>query len=240
LLLKRFIVAFIFIPAFIFLIIKGGYFFLALVCGIIGVGLAEFYHGANITDRYIFSITCIIFIIFFWELFKLKTPHSEVNIGVNLGGILYVSYLFSYIVIMRELPFVGAKLVITVFFATWMGDTGAFTVGSLCGKHKFFPVYSSQKSVEGFLGAIAFSLLAMLVSRLWIFIPFPHLIILGVLAGAGGEMGDFFESMLKRGLGIKDFGRILPGHGGVLDRFDSLFFTVPIFFYYTRYLLNLG
>jgi len=130
--------------------------------------------------------------------------------------------------------------VITVFFATWMGDTGAFTVGSLCGKHKFFPVYSSQKSVEGFLGAIAFSLLAMLVSRLWIFIPFPHLIILGVLAGAGGEMGDFFESMLKRGLGIKDFGRILPGHGGVLDRFDSLFFTVPIFFYYTRYLLNLG
>ncbi len=263
-LLKRFIVAFIFIPAFIFLIIKGGYFFLALVCGIIGVGLAEFYHGANITDRYIFSrnvilglcipvavyfkgegilpftITCIIFIIFFWELFKLKTPHSEVNIGVNLGGILYVSYLFSYIVIMRELPFVGAKLVITVFFATWMGDTGAFTVGSLCGKHKFFPVYSSQKSVEGFLGAIAFSLLAMLVSRLWIFIPFPHLIILGVLAGAGGEMGDFFESMLKRGLGIKDFGRILPGHGGILDRFDSLFFTVPIFFYYTRYLLNLG
>ena len=266
-LLKRILVALFFIPLFIFLIIKGGYFFLGLVCGVIGFGLAEFYHGANnagVSNNYNyplfrniilglcipvaayfkgedilpFVITLIIFIIFFWELFRLKSSHSEINIAVNLGGILYISYLFSYIVIMRRIPLVGSRIVITVLFATWMGDTGAFTVGSLCGKHKFLPVYSSNKSIEGLLGAVVFSLVAMFISRFWISLSSLHLIVLGILAGVGGEMGDFFESMLKRGLGIKDFGRILPGHGGVLDRFDSLFFTVPCFFYYIKYIIG--
>ncbi|MCD6407347.1 phosphatidate cytidylyltransferase, partial [Candidatus Aerophobetes bacterium] len=142
------------------------------------------------------------------------------------------------IIIIREIPQMGERLVITVLFATWMGDTGAFTVGSIFGKHKFFPVYSSQKSIEGFIGAIFFSLIAMFISTLWVHFPILHVIVLGIIAGVGGEMGDFFESMLKRGLGIKDFGRILPGHGGVLDRFDSLFFTVPCFFYYIKYIIG--
>lgn len=263
-LLKRVAIAAVFIPIFIFFIIKGGYFFLGLVCAIIGGGLAEFYHGANQTKPSIpvrnivlglcipvavyfkgegilpFVVTVIIFIIFFWELFRLKTSQAQIKVAFDLGGILYISYLFSFIVIMRKLPLVGTRLVITVLFATWMGDTGAFTVGSLCGKHRFLSIYSSHKSIEGFLSAVAFSMLAMFICRLWISLPLVHLIILGVLMGSGGEMGDFFESMLKRGLNIKDFGKILPGHGGILDRFDSLFFTVPIFFYYTKYLVEWG
>jgi len=268
LLLKRLLVAFVFIPVFIFLIFKGGYFFLALVCAVIGVGLFEFYQGAaksqkdpplknSVILRNIllglcipvavyfkgegilpFVITLIIFIIFFSELLRFNPPHSELSVVLSLGGILYISYLFSYIIIIREIPQMGERLVITVLFATWMGDTGAFTVGSIFGKHKFFPVYSSQKSIEGFIGAIFFSLIAMFISTLWVHFPILHVIVLGIIAGVGGEMGDFFESMLKRGLGIKDFGRILPGHGGVLDRFDSLFFTVPCFFYYIKYIVG--
>jgi len=257
--LKRVIIAVIFIPIIIFLIVKGNFFFLALVCGVIGVGLAEFYHEVYQGKSYVFFrniilgicipvtvyfkgenilpfvITIIIFIIFFWEIFKLKTSKAQTNI-VEVGGILYISYLFSYIVIMRQSPSMGVQLVITVLFATWMGDAGAYTIGSLYGKHGFLSLYSAHKSIEGFLGALVFSLGAMFLSRLWISLPLLHLVILGILTGSCGQMGDFFESMLKRRLNIKDFGKFLPGHGGILDRFDSLFFTVPIFFYYTKYL----
>ena len=260
-LLKRVIIAVIFIPILIFLIIKGNFFFLALVCGVIGVGLAEFYSAVSQDKSYAFFrnivlgicipvtvyfkgenilpfvITIIIFIIFFWEIFKLKIFKIQANI-VEMGGILYISYLFSYIVIMRQSPLMGMQLVITVLFATWMGDAGAYTIGSLYGKHGFFSLYSAHKSIEGFLGAIVFSLGAMFLSRLWISLPLLHLVILGILTGCCGQMGDFFESMLKRRLNIKDFGKFLPGHGGILDRFDGLFFTVPIFFYYTKYLVG--
>lgn len=263
-LFKRIIVAVIFIPVFIFLILKGGVYFLALVCAVVAAGLFEFCQGEkerrkDVVLRNIllgvciplavyfkgeevlpFVITFIIFTVFLWELFKLKPPEARFNIALSVGGILYISYLFSFVVIMRQIPFVGAKLVITVFFATWMGDTGAFVVGKIMGRHRFLPVYSAGKSVEGFIGAILFSLLAVFVSRIWIAFPLLHTFILGILFGAGGQTGDFFESMLKRGLGIKDFGRILPGHGGVLDRFDSLFFTVPAFFYYTKYIIGFG
>jgi len=262
LLWKRIIVAIIFIPIFLFLIFRGGLFFLALICAIIGVGLTEFYYGVHQDGSRIplrdiilglcipvsvyfqgeailpFVITLVIFIIFFWELFKLRTHQAQINVALSLGGILYISYLFSYIVILRNTPLLGERLVITVFFATWMGDSGAFTIGRVWGKHRFLSSYSPHKSVEGFLGAIAFSMVAMLVSRIWLSFTLIHTLILGILMGLGGEMGDFFESMLKRGLGIKDFGKLLPGHGGVLDRFDSLFFTVPIFFYYFKYLVK--
>jgi len=237
LLLKRIISAVIFIPIFIFLIIKGGYFFLGLVCAIIAVGLTEFYRGAEKSRSGVplrniilglcipvavyfrgenilpFVITVIIFIIFFWELFKLRTSQAQINVALNLGGILYISYLFSYIVIIRNTPLLGKELVITTLFATWLGDTGAFTVGSLCGKHKLLTMYSSRKSIEGFLGGVAFSLTAMLISGLWTPFSLVHLIILGVLIGLGGQMGDFFESML---------------------------ITVPIFFYYTKYFIGIG
>ena len=120
-----------------------------------------------------------------------------------------------------------------------MGDTGAYFVGRFWGKHKFLPVYSAHKSREGLEGAILLSLVAMLISWLWFSLPFSHTIILGFLIGGAGQIGDFFESMLKRGLGIKDFSEILPGHGGVLDRFDSLLFTVPLFYYYIKWLIVL-
>ncbi len=262
-LLKRIITAAIFIPIFIFLILKGGFFFLGLVCAVICCGLIEFNHGIYKDSSYIplrdiflgltipisvyfmgedilpFTITIVIFVVFFWQLFKMRAKEAQINITFSLSGILYISYLFSYVVILRNMAPIGTQLVITVFFATWMGDTGAFMVGKILGKHRLFPNYSPHKSVEGFCGAVFFSLIAMLISKFWNFFSLKHLIILGILMGVGGEAGDFFESMLKRSLGIKDFGKLLPGHGGILDRFDSLFFTVPIFFYYVKYFVVL-
>lgn len=261
-LLKRLIISAIFIPIFIFLILAGKILFLILICAIIAIGLVEFHRGIypNFSLRDLFFYVClglfipisvyfrgerivplvltaIIFIIFLWRFFKLKVSQALSDIFLPLGGILYISFLFSYIIILRGIPHLGDKLTITIFFVTWMGDTGAYFVGRFWGKHKLLPSYSSHKSREGFCGAILLSLTAMLISRLWLSLPLFHIIVLGFFIGGAGQIGDFFESMLKRGLGIKDFGKILPGHGGVLDRFDSLLFTVPLFYYYIKYVL---
>jgi len=264
LLLKRVIISAIFIPVFVFLILVGKVLFLSLICAIVAIGLVEFYRkihpdfklkslflyvalGLFIPISVDFKgeeiipsvLTATVFIIFFWQFLKLKVHGALLDISLCLGGILYVSFLFSYIVILRGIPHMGGKLTITIFFVTWMGDTGAYFVGRFWGKHKFLPIYSAHKSREGLEGAILLSLVAMLISRLWFPLPFFHTIILGFLVGGAGQMGDFFESMLKRGLGIKDFSEILPGHGGILDRFDSLLFTVPLFYYYIKWLIVL-
>jgi phosphatidate cytidylyltransferase len=259
-LLKRIIVAVIFIPILIFFILWGGFAFLGLVCAIIGCGLFEFYRGMKIRglsanigillgvgipisfylmgkEAFPSVLTLAIFLLFLGQFFEFEPRRSSTNTFINIGGILYISFLFSYILLLRKLSGIGTALTITVFFATWMGDTGAYFIGEKWGKHKLLPEISPHKSKEGFVGAILISLSAIFISRLWFPLPLIHTLIMGVLIGIMGQMGDFFESIIKRQVGIKDFGRLLPGHGGVLDRFDSLLFTVPLFYYYVKYLI---
>ena len=259
-LLKRIIVALIFIPILTFFILWGGFLFLGLICTIIGFGLFEFYQGMKreklLTNIGIllgmgipFSfylmgekaaspiLTLVIFLFLFGQFFEFKRRRNSTDAFINIGGILYISFLFSHILILRNIPRIGSTLTITVLFATWMGDTGAYFIGERWGKHKLLPEISPHKSKEGFLGAVLVSSLAMFISRLWLCLPLIHTAILGILIGTMGQMGDFFESMLKREIGIKDFSGILPGHGGILDRFDSVLFTVPLFYYYVKYLI---
>ncbi len=259
--LKRIFVAVGSIPILVFLILWSKLAFFILVCLIIGVSLFEFYQrmekeGENIFWREGILLGLLIpvglylrgeevlppllvFIILFLclrQFIQLRIRQAFINVSLTLGGILYISFLLSYTLPLRDISSLGAKLVITIFFATWMGDTGAYLIGEKWGKHKLFPRVSPHKSWEGFIGAILVSCVAMLMARIWLFFPLVHTLILGVLIGVMGQMGDFFESMLKREVGIKDFGKILPGHGGVLDRFDSLLFTVPLFYYYIKFL----
>jgi len=173
-------------------------------------------------------LTLIVFYIFFRQFFKFKVKDAFINISLTIGGIFYISFLFSYVLLLRNLSLIGAKLVITVFFVTWMSDSGAYFIGKVYGKHKLF---------VQFRGAILAAVVAIFISRIWLTFPFVHTLIIGICIGIMAQMGDFFESMLKREVGIKDFGRILPGHGGILDRFDSLFFTIPLFYYYIRLII---
>jgi len=258
-LLERTIVAAIFIPLLILLMLWGGIGFLVFVCLVIFLALFEFYQGMERGGKHPFLIdgticgilvplflyiwgeetlfpllTLIVFYIFFRQFFKFKVEGAFVNISLTVGGIFYISFLFSYILLLRDLPLIGVKLVITVFFVTWMSDSGAYFIGRAYGRHKFLVFISPYKSIEGFGGAILIAVVSIFISRIWLVFPFVHTLALGICMGIMAQMGDLFESMLKREVGIKDFGRLLPGHGGILDRFDSLLFTIPLFYYYVK------
>ncbi len=154
-------------------------------------------------------------------------------------GLGYIGMLFGSFVAVRALAGSvtvgglgvqdrGAWLMLHIAVCVWATDTFAYLVGRAIGKHKLAPSLSPGKTWEGSLGGLIGATLSGIAFSAWIHQPLALGISLGVLAGTVGQIGDLFESALKRERGIKDFGRLLPGHGGVLDRFDSLLFVTPL------------
>lgn len=123
--------------------------------------------------------------------------------------------------------------IVGMIFFIWLNDTGAYFVGSFFGKHKFYEKISPNKTWEGTLGGIAFCIgLSFVVASMFPQLAQIHWIAISVIVAVFGTLGDLVESMLKRLAGVKDSGSLMPGHGGVLDRFDSLFFATPFVFCY--------
>ncbi|MDZ4185818.1 MAG: phosphatidate cytidylyltransferase [Desulfuromonadales bacterium] len=154
-----------------------------------------------------------------------------------LLGFLYLPLLLGHLVLLRSLP-QGREWIFTVFLIVMLSDTIAYFVGTAIGKHRLYPAISPKKSVEGAIGGLLGGVFgACLAGLLW----FPTLswIVcagIGLALGASGQIGDLFESMLKRSYGVKDSGRIIPGHGGLLDRLDSLIFAFPPAYYLVLWL----
>ncbi|HEX9615549.1 MAG TPA: phosphatidate cytidylyltransferase, partial [Bacteroidota bacterium] len=186
------------------------------------------------------------------------------NIGATLAGVLAISLSYGLLIGLRELfssgfpihKFVEGSLfggekelarvhawggwtVLSVFVALWMCDTAAYFVGSTLGKHKLFERVSPGKtwegSVAGFLGAVG----VMVGAREgWLgYLTITDAVILGILIGVFGQVGDLIESRFKRDAGVKDSSAIIPGHGGVYDRFDSLVFIAPIVYLYIDFVV---
>jgi len=154
-------------------------------------------------------------------------------------GVGYVALCLGCLVLVRGLDAHGF-LVFFVLAATWSGDTLAYYTGSWLGKRPLAPRISPKKTIEGALGGLAGSLTGGAAVKFFLLpgMPLSHALILSLLCGVFGQMGDLAESMIKRSLGAKDSGTILPGHGGLLDRMDGVFFSAPVFyFYYTLVLL---
>lgn len=128
----------------------------------------------------------------------------------------------------------GPKLLFFLLLVVWLGDAGAYYTGKSFGRRKLSPRISPKKTIEGLMGGIATSVIAAVVIHLTFFRNFPlhHAIIAGVLLSFAGVVGDLAESMWKRSADVKDSGTLIPGHGGFLDRFDSIFFTAPILYCY--------
>jgi phosphatidate cytidylyltransferase len=160
-------------------------------------------------------------------------------------GLAYVGPLFGCLVLLRGLPGEivvspfghaarGAWLALYVPACAWMTDTCAYLVGRSIGKHKLAPTLSPNKTIEGSIGGFTAAVVTGAAVGCWIGLPLLHGLAVGAIAGLVGQVGDLFKSSLKRELGIKDFGSAMPGHGGALDRFDSVLFVVPIVYLYLR------
>jgi phosphatidate cytidylyltransferase len=126
--------------------------------------------------------------------------------------------------------------VLALFFMVWANDTGAYVTGHFFGHNKLAPHISPAKTREGFVGGLLLAVVAAFVFTLPLHIAWYHVVALGILVAIAATVGDLAESLLKRGTGVKDSGTIVPGHGGILDRMDSLLFAVIIVFFYAAFL----
>ena len=149
-----------------------------------------------------------------------------------LFGFLYLPLLLGHLVLFRALP-QGREWIFTVFLVVMLSDTLAYFVGSALGKHRLYPAISPKKSIEGAIGGMIGGIVGALLAKFFWFPALPWLAAggVGLILGTCGQIGDLFESMLKRSYGVKDSGRIIPGHGGLLDRLDSLIFAFPPAYY---------
>lgn len=239
---------------------KGGYQpqkFLGTALGAL-IYIANFFFAESIAKcehiqltwvLYLIPVSCVFFLV---ELYK-KNESPFTNISFTLSGIIYIAFpfgLLNYIVMFPNYlctDFYHPEIFIGFLFLIWAGDIGAFFVGRRLGKHKLFARISPKKTWEGFFGGMAFALIisigvfTVLSLDFWKNYGFTFAsvtlvdwIVLSMIITIFGTLGDLVESQFKRGLEIKDSGSILPGHGGILDRFDSLVLSTPFVFSYLK------
>ena len=186
-------------------------------------------------DLPILLLTSAVVLSLIWLLLRRQKEGAFIGWAWTMAGILYVGWLLSYFVALRGLDD-GRNWVFLALFATFGSDTAAFFTGRAWGKHHLAPHISPGKTWEGaiagVLGAILVSLLFTIPSPVSLPLSYWQAIVLGLLVSIFGQLGDLVESLLKRNMGVKDSGRLLPGHGGALDRIDSVVFAGVVVYYY--------
>lgn len=250
----RILVGIIGIPLFIFLIYKGGVYFLILSLILSSIALWEFYsmfkkekYSPMIVLPVIISIAAItgnfikpglmlyvlslgIVLIFSGEIFR-KEKKNPLNSFVTASGLIYITVPFLMLNMMISTQ--QFNYIIFIFILIWTCDSMAFFGGKYLGKHKL-SVISPKKTWEGSIVGFLFTIIAALAVYYFYSeqIALKDALAIGVITGIFSQIGDLFESLIKRKLNVKDSSNIIPGHGGVLDRFDSLIFVTPLIFLY--------
>ncbi len=254
---ERILSAAILIPIVIFFFYLGGYWFLGLTLVAAMVAGYEYYHmlsvggynpsspigiawlallvlaggwpGFPISFQAVVSLGIIITLS--WSLWRQPRPAEDW--GLTAAGAIYLGALASAFVALRELPH-GFEWVLVAVLTTWITDSGAYFVGLSVGRHKLWPRLSPKKTWEGLVGGLVTGVIGATLLGVWLFpgVPWARWLALGVILSIVAPFGDLSVSMVKRQVGVKDTGHIIPGHGGVLDRLDSLLFLVPITYYW--------
>jgi phosphatidate cytidylyltransferase len=192
-----------------------------------------------ISENNYFEITAIAYLILLMAVYVFTFPkYKASDIWLSFFGFFYVSVMLSFIYKIRMVDEYGQYLVWLVFVCSWVCDTSAYCVGMLLGKHKLAPKLSPKKSVEGSIGGIAGSAIVGAVYGYALrnniqtaVSPMVLFALIGAVGAVISQIGDLAASAIKRNYDIKDYGTLIPGHGGILDRFDSVIFTAPVIYF---------
>jgi phosphatidate cytidylyltransferase len=194
----------------------------------------EFYHHLSPGPGPILSVTASTIMVLVARLFSPRPVDGAIeDIASTLLGIFYVAFLFAFQVSIRA-GMHGKQWLVFLYFVIWASDIGAYSIGIPFGKHRLYEKVSPKKSIEGLIGALAAAAAMALLCRSWFMPPVGggEAIALGLVLASVGTVGDLTESLFKRAAGVKDSGGIIPGHGGILDRMDSMLFAAPVLYFY--------
>jgi phosphatidate cytidylyltransferase len=183
-------------------------------------------------------LTSAVILSLIWLLRRPQKERAFTGWAWTMAGMLYVGWLLSYFVALRGLD-AGRDWVFLALFTTFASDIAAFVTGRALGKHHLAPRISPGKTWEGAIGGVLAAIIVSLLFTMLLPLSYGQAILLGSLVSILGQLGDLIESLLKRNMGVKDSGKLLPGHGGILDRTDSVIFA-GIMVYYFVLLLNNG
>ncbi|MCC2679460.1 MAG: phosphatidate cytidylyltransferase [Pseudobdellovibrio sp.] len=194
------------------------------------ITLPQLSHFSNVAMIFSFVLVAS-FGVLFHKSFK-DLDQILTFVAKNTLGLIYTCFLPATVVWMTRSPY-GMQWFLCLLAVVFAGDIGAYIFGLNFGKHKIAPALSPKKSLEGAIGGLFFSAMASMVFINFIpTVPIYVFGFLGILGGMFGQIGDFFESLIKRVSGVKDSGSIMPGHGGVLDRLDGVLLSAPIFYFF--------
>ena len=194
-------------------------------------------------DLLVATLIFIVIVVLVTQAFRFRQDYSKMltGMGVTLLGVFYIAFLGGFLVAIRvgfeTIPGLSTHLLAFFFLVLFGSDSGAYFAGRALGKHKLAPAISPGKTVEGLIGGILAAAALGALSTWWFFpeLPYQFSVPLAVILAIVGVLGDLVESAIKRGSKTKDAASILPGHGGFLDRLDSLLFGAPILYYFARF-----
>lgn len=203
--------------------------------------LAVFYLLGNNFEYIMYIVVLFTVILLIIPVVNLK--YTFIDVAITLIGFLYVGILFSFIPLVNNKPS-GEYLVWLIFIGSWVCDTAAYYSGKYLGKRKLCPEVSPKKTIAGSIGGLLGSALGcgvfgIIVSSYVSEVQVIHFFLIGTLCGIMGQFGDLVASSIKRYVGIKDYSNLIPGHGGILDRFDSILFNAVVVFYYLTFVVGI-